>query len=167
MTSHNHLKYSYWGLAFCAVIGMIPHMASQIFALVFSIMLIIAFYVIRHKKAKDSFEYKEASHLIKTFWIWSAIYVGGMLVAGGIISSFADMTTMNEWTESVVQGTIIPDEEGMKQVTQQFMDDNFWLIVSCTVLSILPAQIYVGIRIKQGLSRLKNPPETMPEAIIG
>lgn len=167
MTSQDQLKYCYGAFALCVITSTIPQMTIQTFAMIFSIVALIAFYILRSKKEKETFEYKETSTLIKNFWIWSAIYVGGMLAAGLQISFFGDMTAMNEWTEAVVQGVIIPDEEGMKQVTQQFMETNFWLIISLTIISILPAQIYAAFRIKQGLSRLANPPITEPEAIIG
>jgi len=119
------------------------------------------FYILRRKWDKETFEYKEASRIIKLFWVWSVIYVAGMFIAGLLISSFGDMTKMNEWTESVVQGTTIPDEESLKQVTQDYMDTNFKLIISMTILCILPAQIYAALRIKQGLSRIQTPPETI------
>jgi Na+/proline symporter len=167
MTSNDKLKYCYYAFILCAVSSLIPQMMVQTFSMVFSIMMIIAFYVVRHKWDKETFEHKEASSLIKTFWIWSAIYVVGMFVAGGLISSFGDMTAMNEWTQSVVQGSVIPDEESMKKVTQAYMDANFNLIISMTILCLLPAQIYAALRIKQGLSRIANPPVTPPEAIIG
>ncbi|OFW87179.1 MAG: hypothetical protein A3J37_05830 [Alphaproteobacteria bacterium RIFCSPHIGHO2_12_FULL_45_9] len=167
MTSQDQLKYCYYAFALCAVTTSIPQMAVQSFAMVFSIMIIIAFYVLRRKWDKETFEYKEASRIIKLFWVWSAIYVAGMFIAGLLISSFGDMTKINEWTESVVQGTAMPDEESLKQVTQDYMDTNFKLIISMTILCILPAQIYAALRIKQGLSRIQTPPETPPEAIIG
>ncbi len=167
MTNQDQLKYCYYAFALCAITSSIPQMTVQSFAMVFSIVMIIAFYVMRRKWGKETFEYKETSLIIKLFWVWSAIYVVGMFVAGGLISAFGDMTAMNEWTASVVQGTTIPDEEGMKQVTQAYMEANLNLIVSMTILCILPAQIYAALRIKQGLSRIQNPPAKPPEAIIG
>lgn len=167
MTSQDQLKYCYYAFAICAITTSIPQMMVQSFSMIFSIIIIIAFYVLRRKWDKETFEYKEASRIIKLFWVWSAIYVAGMFVAGLLISSFGDMTKINEWTESVVQGTAIPDEESLKQVTQDYMDANFKLIISMTILCILPAQIYAALRIKQGLSRIQTPRETPPEAIIG
>lgn len=167
MTSKDQLKYSYGAFALCVITSTIPQMTIQTFAMIFSIVALIAFYILRSKREKETFEYKETSTLIKNFWIWSAIYVVGMFVAGGLISSFGDMTMMNDWTESVIRGDINPDKESMKQVTEQFMATNFWLVISLTIISVLPAQIYAGLRIKQGLSRLANPPVNEPEAIIG
>ena len=167
MTSHVQLKYSYIALAVCVITSSIPLMAMQSFAMGMSIVLIVSFYIMRRKWATESFEHKEASAIIKTFWLWSLIYVVGVMVAGAVISSLGDMTAMNEWTESIVQGTAVPDEAGMKQATEEFMEKNFPFIISMTILSILPAQIYAAIRIKQGLKRLKNPPVTPPDAIIG
>lgn len=167
MTSQEQLKYSYFALALCIITSSIPQMTVQSFSMIFSIMIIIVFHVLRRKWAKESFEHKEIKLVIKTFWVWSVIYLVGMMVAGALISSFSDMTAMNHWTESVVQGTASTDEESMERVTQQFMDANFWLIISMTVLCILPAQIYAAIRIKRGLARLANPPVTPPKAILG
>lgn len=166
MTSQDQLKYCYYAFILCAITTSIPQMAIQSFAMVFSVALIIAFYVLRHKWKKESLEHKEASVMIKTFWIWSAIYVVGIFAAGILISTFGDMTQMNEWTEAVVQGTIIPDEEGIKQVTEAYMNDNFKLIISMTFLCILPAQIYAALRIKQGLNRLKNPTTAAPDVAV-
>ena len=167
MTNPQQLTYSYYALALCVIASTVPQMAVQTFSMALSILLIIAFYILRSKKEKDSVEHQESSSLIKTFWIWSAAYVGGVMVAGALISSFGDMTAMNEWTESVVQGTASLDENSMEQVTQQFMETNFSLIISLTVICILPAQIYAALRIKQGLARLKNQATTPPEALIG
>lgn len=167
MTSNGKLKYCYYAIALCAITSTIPQMTVQTFAMVFSVAMIIAFYIVRRQWEKETFEHKEASTVIKTFWIWSAIYVVGILVAGGLISSFGDMTVMNEWTESVIQGNAVPDKESMEQVTEAYMAANLKLIVSMTIICVLPAQIYAFLRIKQGLSRLANPPESQPEAIIG
>lgn len=166
MTTQDQLKYSYWAFALCVITCSIPQMMVQTFAMFFSIAMIIAFYVLRSKKDKEFFEYKEFTKLIKAFWVWSAIYVGGIFIAGILISTFGDMSAINAWTEAVVQGAPA-DEESMKLATQQYMDTNFNLMIASTLLCILPAQIYAALRIKQGLSRIANPPALPPEAIIG
>ena len=157
MTAHQKLKICYAAFALCVITTCVPQMDVQTFSMVFSILMIIGFYIVRKKWDKDLFEYKEASTLIKTFWVWSAIYVVGMLVAGLLISQFGDMTAMNEWATSIEQGAM-PDEESVKRMTEAYMDANFPLIVKMTLLSVLPAQIYAFWRTKSALSRINNLP---------
>ena len=166
MTSQDQLKYSYWAFALCVITCSVPQMMVQTFAMFFSIVMLIAFYVLRSRKTKETFEHNEFSALIKSFWVWSGIYVGGVFIAGILISTFGDMSAIHEWTEAVVQGAV-PDEDSLKLATQKYMESNFNLMIGSTLLSILPAQIYAIIRIKQGLQRLANPPVAPPEAIIG
>lgn len=142
--------------ALCVLTSSIPQMDVQTFSMVFSIGAIIFFYVLRKKWATESFHYQETSYVIKTFWIWSTLYVAGMIVAGLLISTYGDMTALNQWAESMAQGGI-PDEEELKRVTQDYMDTNFALMVKMTVLSILPAQIYAIWNIRKGLIRVLKP----------
>jgi uncharacterized membrane protein len=158
MTAHQKLKICYAAFALCVVTTCIPQMDIQTFSMIFSIAMIIGFYVVRKPFGKESFEYKESSILIKTFWAWSAIYVVGMMVAGILISQFGDMTAMNEWAASIEQGAI-PDEENVKRMTDAYMDTNFHLIVKMTLLCVAPAQIYAFWRAKSALSRINNPDE--------
>lgn len=167
MTSQDKLKYCYITLALCIITSTIPQTTAQFLSMIISIVALPAFYVLRNKWHKQTFEYKEGNALIRTFWIWSVLYLVGLMVAGGLISSFSDMTAMNAWTESIVQGTAIPDEQAMEQVTHQFIEKNFWLITSMTILGILPAQIYAALRIKRGWERVTNLPQTEPDSIIG
>ena len=165
-TPNDKLKYCYIAFAVCVVACSIPQMTIQTFAMIFSFVIIIAFYILRGKWDKGSFEYKEGSALIKAFWIWSALYVVGILVAGGIISSLGDMTALNEWTESVMQGGVAPDEAELKRVTAEYMSKNFTLITSATIACLIPSLAYAFIAIKKGLARLQNPVVPPIETII-
>lgn len=166
LTPQDKLKYSYIAFAICAIVCSIPQMTIQTFALFFSLAIIIAFYVLRGKWEKESFEYKEASTLIKSFWIWSLLYIVGILVAGGIISMFGDMTLIHQWTQSVVEGGAVPDEEEMKRMTAEYMSTNFTLIIGATIGCVLPSLIYAFWRTKDGISRLNKPVIETPDTII-
>jgi len=165
LTVQDKLKYCYGAFALCIITSSVPQMTVQTFSMVFSIVMIIAFYIVRGRWGKESFEYKEASILIHTFWVWSGLYVGGIFIAGILISSFGDMTAINNWLESINQGGI-PDEDSMRQVTQEYMDANFSLMITMTILSVLPAQIYAVWRGKQAFGRISNPPEPVADTII-
>ena len=156
MTSHQKIIGYYVAFAICVVTACIPLMTVQTFSMIFALVAIVAFYILRKNWAKDTQFYNEASFVIKSFWVWSAIYVVGMLVAGILISTYGDMTVMNEWAESMMQGAT-PDEAELKRVTQQYMDTNMGLIIKMTLLSIAPAQIYAIWRIKTGLTRILKP----------
>lgn len=156
MTSHQKIIGYYVAFAICVVTACIPHMAVQTFSMIFALVAIIAFYVMRKNWAKNTSHYIEASFVIKSFWVWSAIYVVGMLVAGILISTYGDMTVMNEWAEKMMQGAV-PDEAELKRVTEEYLDTNMALIVKMTLLSIAPAQIYAIWRIKTGLTRILKP----------
>jgi hypothetical protein len=157
MTSRHKIIGYYAAFAICIVTACIPQMTIQTFSMIFSLATIIAFYVLRRNWAKDTPFYTEASFVIKSFWIWSAIYVVGVFVAGILISTYGDMTALNEWAEKMMQGTAIPDEEELKRVTQTYLDTNRPLIIKMTLLSIAPAQIYAIWRIKAGLMRILRP----------
>ena len=129
-------------------------------------LLLIALYVVRSKMTKETFEHKEMSDLIKTFWIWSAIYVTGIIGAGLLISSFGDMTVIHQWTESVVQGGNVPDEAELKRVTEEYMATNMSLIISMTLICVTPSVLYAFIRSKKAISRLNNPPAPPVEPVI-
>lgn len=154
LSTTDKLKYSYFAFIFCIITSSVPQMTVQNLSLLFSLFLIITLYVIRKKWDKESSEHKEMGELIKSYWIWSVLFIVGIMCAGVLVSSFGDMTAINAWTESVVNGAVV-DEEEMKRVTAEYMDTNFSLIITSTILSILPAQIYAILRIKSGLSRLK------------
>jgi uncharacterized membrane protein len=156
MTSHQKIIGYYVAFAICVVTACIPHMTVQTFSMIFALVSIITFYVMRKNWAKNTSHYTEASFVIKSFWIWSAIYVVGMLVAGILISTYGDMTVMNEWAEKMMQGGV-PDEAELKHVTQEYLDTNMAVIVKMTLLSIAPAQIYAIWRIKTGLTRILRP----------
>lgn len=157
MTSENQLKYAYFALILCMATSLIPHTLTQLFSMFFSLLLIIAFYNLRRKwKKSGSSEYQEIKEIIKTFWGWSMIYIGGILIASISIPILSDMGALHEALESVAQGMVIPDEAMVGRVTQDFMDKNFWLITGITFLSVLPAQIYGFIRVKRGLARINK-----------
>lgn len=156
MTSENQLKYAYFALILCMVISAIPNTLTQVFSMFFSFLLIIGFYSLRRKWKIGGPEYQETKEIIKTFWGWSMIYIGGILIASLSIPILGDMTALHEALESVAQGMVIPDEAMVGRVMQDFMDKNFWLITGITFLSVLPAQIYGFIRVKRGLARIKK-----------
>lgn len=156
MTSHQKIIGYYAAFAICVVTACIPQMTIQVFSMIFAFVAIIIFYILRRNWAKNTSHYNEASFVIKSFWIWSAIYVAGMLVAGILISIYGDMTAMNTWAEQMMQGAA-PDEAELKRVTQEYLDANMRLIVKITLLSIAPAQIYAIWRIKTGLTRVLKP----------
>jgi uncharacterized membrane protein len=156
MTSHQKIIGYYVAFAICAVTACIPHMTVQTFSVIFAFVSIIAFYFVRKNWAKNTPHYNEASFVIKSFWIWSAFYVLGMVVAGILIIVYGDMTAMNQWMESIMQGAV-PDEAELKRVTEEYLDKNMDLIVKATILSIAPAQIYAIWRIKTGLTRILKP----------
>lgn len=153
MTSHQKIIGYYTAFTICVITACIPHMTIQTFSMIFALVAIIAFYIVRKNWAKNTSHYIEASFVIKSFWIWSAIYVVGMLVAGILISIYGDMTAMNEWAEKMMQGAV-PDEAELKRVTESYLDTNMALIIKMTLLSIAPAQIYAIWRIKTGLTRI-------------
>ena len=167
MTSQQTLKYCYAAFALCVISSLIPIMVIQTFSMAFTILTIIAFYIVRRKWVDGSFERTEANYLIKTFWIWSLIYAVGIMVAGTLISTFGDMTAINTWTQSVVEAGVPPDEESMKQMTEEYMATNAPLIAQATILCALPALIYAIWRSKPAFSRIQNPVAPKPDAIIG
>lgn len=167
MTTKDQLKYSYWAFILTIITSSLIKLTNvQIFSMFLSIAMIIAFYILRSKKDKTTFEYEEFSNLIKTFWIWSAIYSAGFLIGGMVLSSVVDMTPLNDLTQLVMEGNPV-DPEHIKQVTTEFTQANLKTIIMVTFAGLVPAQIYAILRIKQGLNRLSNPPVTAPEAIIG
>ena len=166
MTSLQNIKYCYGAFAVCVIACAVPEPTVQTFAMVFSPLLLIALYIARSRITKGTFEHTEMSTLIKTFWIWSAIYVVGIIVAGGIISGFGDMTVIHEWTESVVNGGAVPDEAEMKRVLEQYMMANSELMTSATLICVLPSLLYALMRSKKAISRLNNPPMPAVEPVI-
>lgn len=163
LSTPDTLKYSYFAFIFCIITSSVPQMTVQNLSLLLSLFLIITLYVIRRKWNKESAEHKEMSELIKTYWIWSVLFVVGIMAAGVLVSSFGDMTAINAWTESVVNGAVV-DEEEVERITAEYMDTNFNLIITSTILSILPAQIFAILRVKSGLSRLKPPAPEVVES---
>lgn len=76
-------------------------------------------------------------------------------MAGIIISVYGDMTAMNEWTQSIVDGEN-PTEEDIKSMVENYMETNGKLITIATFACVLPAALYGGNRLLQGWKSLKN-----------
>jgi|GEM_PF-2942062 len=146
----------YLAFAICVITSCIPNMGIQSFGAIFSIVTIIAFYTLRKKWGADNIVKDEASFMIKTFWIWSAIYVVGMMIAGIMISSLGDMSSIHQWTEQIMEGGAPPDEAAVKLMMQQYMDANYGLIVKMSILCVAPSVIYAGWRLWVGISRRRH-----------
>ena len=147
----------YLSLAFCVISSIIPTMLSQAIASIASIIAIIAYYIIRRRWSDKSQDYAEASYVIKTFWIWSALVVCGMMIAGLVISTMGDMSAIHNWTQAVVEGGVMPSEDSLKQAVDDYTQANLSLMTTMTVIGLLPATIYAGTRIYKGLKRLRQP----------
>ena len=150
MTSDQAPHDLYIAFVICLISSCIPQMHVQTFLAIFSIVMIIAFYVVRSRTTKESARYKSIAHLIKTFWIWSALYVAGVTVAGIIITVFGDMSAMHAFVQNIVETGTPPSEDDMKAVIQSYIDTNLSLMVSSTIICIIPAQIYAVKRLVEG-----------------
>lgn len=146
-----NIKNLYIGLFACIILTSMPNTMLQNFAALFSIVFIIAAYILRKKLIADSFEHNHASFIIRTFWIWSSLLVIGMVIAGLIISKYGDMTAIDNLTNAAMNGEI-PDEAAANRTAAEYFATNFQLILKTTILCLLPAQIYAGIKTFKGYS---------------
>lgn len=150
-----YITYSYAVFGALLVSSIIPNMTLQNISAIMSLLFIIILYVLRSKTDQESVERVGFSYLIKTFWVWSALYILGLIVAGIIISTTGDMTALDEWAQSVIDGATATEED-VNKLIESYLDTNFYLITISVILGCLPATLYAGKRLFDGWSGLKN-----------
>jgi uncharacterized membrane protein len=149
ITTLQRIKGLYFSLGACVIMTSIPDMTVQNIGGVFSIVFLIATQMQRKKFDATSYEYNHATYIIRTFWIWSAALVLGMMIAGWIVSQKGDMSAIDALTNAAMDGQI-PDEAAADQAAADYFQTNFSLIVSTTILCLSPAQLYAAWRIMRG-----------------
>ena len=155
ITIEPKIKNLYIGFAACIILSSMPNTTLQNIAAIFSMIFIIATYIQRKKFAPDSLEYNHANYIIRLFWLWSFIFVTGMIIAGLIISKYGDMSAIDQMTNAAING-IIPTEETINQMASQYFETNFQLILETTLFCLAPAQIYGALQLYKGFCLAKK-----------
>ena len=142
--------YAAFGL--CVITTSIPNMSVQNYAMLLTLVVLIAGYLLRKKSSEDSLESHHATFVIRTIWIWSAVLVFGMMGAGWMVYEHGDASAITTMANSIMEGAT-PTEDDMNQAAETYFDTNYDLIFKSMLQWLAPAQLYAVWRIARGLSR--------------
>jgi len=150
--------------ALCAAIlfSVIPTISFAVLALVFFIGILIAAYVIRHKKEEDSLIRNHMSFIIVTLWVGIFILPALTLVAASIyllprynpdplnpcVQQISDSVLSNPEAANIVALN-----EMLMPCMDAFMAANYQLFLISALIAGGPIILYMGYRVFQGLSR--------------
>lgn len=152
MTARHKLISLYSSFGLCVLTSCIPNMDAQNIAMLGTLLLLIGAYVLRSKSAEDSLEAHHATFVIRSIWIWSFVFLLGMMGAGWMVFQNGDNSAFDTLMSSIENGGV-PTDADMEQTMQNYFNTNFPLILKTTLLWMAPAQIYAAWRIARGLSR--------------
>lgn len=152
MTTKHKIIALYASFGACVLISSILNMTAQNIALIGTILILIAAYILRSKSAEDSLEAHHATFVIRSIWIWSFVFLIGMMAAGWSLSQNGDNSAFDALLSSAENGNT-PTEADMQQAMNQYFDTNFALLLKTTLLYTAPAQIYAAWRVARGLAR--------------
>ena len=149
----------YVAFGICVMMSCVPNMQVQDFALIFSSIFVTVIYRLRKKWAPDSLEYHHAVFIIRTFWMWSMLFLIGLIGAGIMIYQLGDIHMLTDWattaTDRIAAGETNLDAS-LNTVIDDYFAKNFDLIVRMLIIWLIPAQLYVGFGIAKGLSRAQK-----------
>ncbi|OIN85203.1 MAG: hypothetical protein AUJ12_10075 [Alphaproteobacteria bacterium CG1_02_46_17] len=137
------------------VTAYIPNMTVQGYSMLFGLVSLILAYIFRARADEDDLVWHHSTFMIRTIWIWSLFLSLGMIGAGYIVGTQADMSALQNIMDMATSGSI-PDEAEMDAAGRAYFDTNFNLILKTTLMWLAPAQVYAVWRIYKGLSRAMN-----------
>lgn len=152
MTTKHKIIALYASFGACVLTSSILNMTAQNIALIGTMLILIAAYILRSKSAEDSLEAHHATFVIRSIWIWSFAFLLGMMGAGWSVYQNGDNSVFDAIMSSV-QGGNVPTDADMEQAMQQYFESNFNLILKTTLLYTAPAQLYAAWRLARGCSR--------------
>lgn len=149
----------YVAFGMCVVMSSVPVSPFQSFSFIFSSLFMMAMYRFRKKWPTDSLEYHHVVFIIRTFWIWSLLFLTGLVGAGILIYQWGDMNSLKDWAVGVGNQVMAGDsrlEASLQLAINDYFNKNFGLIIGMLVVWLLPAQLYVGLAIWKGMSRAQR-----------
>ncbi len=142
----------YMFLIISTVLSFVPLGVMQMLSLILITIALIIAYFYKFKKDEESLLYNHSVYLIGTIWIGSSVLVFGMLAAALVVFYFGDHTIIDNAMAQITSGGML-DEEALKSVMYDYMDENRTLLIMASIPTIAPSILYFVYRIVNGYGR--------------
>lgn len=134
------------------IMQFIPMMIMQGFGLVLFIVVMIAAYIYRIGKDKQTLIWNHMTYVIGTIWISSTMLAIGTAIGGYVMYMNGDNTAFHTMTQQILNGVALTESQVMA-VFKNYMNDNMGLLVITGIVSIGPGVAYLIYRFFKGLER--------------
>lgn len=130
----------YGALAAAIILSCVPMVMTQSLALILFLAAIITAYVLRVRTETGSLTDNHMTYLIRTFWIFSLLFLIGMAVAAWYLTTELDLYRLQGILEVLISD-------------QPTMTADIWLLTYTTLLTLGPGFVYFIYRLARGITR--------------